>query len=54
MGLRAVEPALTPYAARADGNHGLDDVVACTQRVFGWVEQGKDAGFLVVVHAVVP
>ena len=29
-------------------------MVACAQRVFGWVEQGQDAGFLVVVHAVVP
>ena len=54
MRLRAVEPALAPHAARADGNHGLQNVVARAQRVFGWVQQGEHALFLVVVHTVIP
>ena len=54
MGLRAVQPAFAPHAARTDGNHGLQDVVACTQGVFGRVEQGQHARFLVIVHAVIP
>ena len=29
-------------------------MVACTQGVFGWVEQGQHACFLVIVHAVIP
>ena len=54
MRLCAVEPAFPPDTAGTDGNHGLDDVVACAQRVLRRVKQRQDAGFLIVVHPVVP
>ena len=54
MGLCAIEPALAPYAARADGNHRLNDVIACAEWILSGVEQGEHAGFLIIVHAVAP
>ena len=52
VGLRTRHKAFAPDAARADGDHPLDDVKALAQRVAHGVEQGADAGALVVVQKV--
>ena len=54
MRLRAVEPALAPHPAGADGGHRLQNMVARAQRVFSRVEQGQHTGTLVIVHTILP
>ena len=45
--LRATHKAFAPHAARANGNHALQDVKAFAQRVAHGVEQGANALLLV-------
>ena len=44
------QPAFAKAAARADGNRRLDDVVAGTQRVGGWVDERQNSFALVVME----
>ena len=53
MALGALQEALAPHAAGAQGDVRLDDVVAGAERVALGMEEGVDAGALVVVQVVV-
>jgi hypothetical protein len=48
--LAAVHPALAEYAARAERDLALDDVIAGAERIGLWIEEGQHALALVVVQ----
>ena len=52
--LGALEVALAGQAARADGDLGLDDVVAGRGFVFGGIQEGNDAVLLVRLQNGMP
>ena len=54
LALRAVEQALAEYAAGADGDLRLDDVIAGAELVRFRIEQREYALFLVFVEHIVP
>ena len=54
LGLGALQPTLAKDAAGADGNLGLDDVIAAAERVFLRVDQHHDPLALIVMHQEEP
>ena len=50
MALGALQEALAPHASRTQGDFRLDDVVAGAERIALGMEEGVDAGALIVVQ----